>query len=137
MSRDIKFRAWDITQKLMLPEVAIYFPADHIGFAIDDYIKWSGGGDVPEHVEVGEYDWAYLTDGFELMQYTGLKDKNDVEIYEGDIVKHYYRELGEPTLEDTFAVAWDNEGYWSTTEYPGEFEIIGNIYEDAEGVSNE
>lgn len=60
MSREIKFRAWNPYRERMLPSSPLY--------------EIVAGGIFPSQC----YD--------HLMQYTGLKDKNDVEIYEGDIV---------------------------------------------------
>lgn len=77
----------------------------------------------------------------EIMQYTGLKDKNGIEIYEGDIVNQEF---------DTFVVeygiqevdAFEGMGYnlWSFYEkgtadgkrLQRELEVIGNIYENPE-----
>jgi len=80
-----------------------------------------------------------------VMQYTGLKDKNGKEIYEGDIVKSYHDEWGD---FKTTPVEWLNDGacfslgrYWkdgthdwdSMEQYmPSELEVIGNIHENPE-----
>ena len=77
---------------------------------------------------------------YDLMQYTGLKDKNGVEIYEGDIVICYPEDIVNSYTKvvkwasdrPTLGITVDSSGLTlceSSTKY---IEVIGNIYENPE-----
>lgn len=77
----------------------------------------------------------------ELMQYTGLKDKNGKEIYEGDILRYHtdifsihFRETAFYLSEDLYGthVAYHLFTNWHLTD---DLEIIGNIYENSDLLS--
>lgn len=73
MNREIKFRIWDIENKEMLKVQELDFEPTFYGGRIA--------------IRPDQYNDYFDTEDMILMQYTGLRDKNGKEIYEGDIVK--------------------------------------------------
>lgn len=124
MSRAIKFRAWDKKFELMISE----WPNGY---------RLSLGGKV-EIFESDSLVTCSISNEYELMQYSGLKDKNGVEIYEGDILSLVYCK---PQFK--FPVIFHENGYWALetsdktsliiTQLPTTYcEVIGNIHENPE-----
>lgn len=131
--REIKFRAWVKEEyKFSNSEAGMY-----TGFSFKDI--YSGHDEANTYCEdekiLQEPKWNNLI----LMQYTGLKDKNDKDIYEGDIYRHnseygYHARDKKlyvvESLSDFFQEKGLDEG-----EYNGDWsviEVIGNIYENPE-----
>jgi uncharacterized phage protein (TIGR01671 family) len=119
--REIKFRAW-IKGHTKLFNIVV---EPHMTEEFD-FVAFDGEYFVPEGV--GIYN-------MEIMQYTGLKDKNGKEIYEGDIIN---LSSWEPSV---YLVAWDRGAFYMAKKnleevgdikYVESGEIIGNIYENPE-----
>ena len=105
--REIKFRAWAVASNIM------FYPNTEDGWDIVN----------------GELDPLPNTI---LMQYTGLKDKNGKDIYEGDIIKAEDKYIGVVKYSEVNAMYFISGSWFSQnlgTWEPGFLEIIGNEYE--------
>jgi uncharacterized phage protein (TIGR01671 family) len=115
MNREIKFRVWDKAEN--------------------------------EFSELEEYrnsdEWfntiypAKIPDSLVIQQFTGLKDKNGKEIYEGDIVKVKSKrfEFQEPLVYNEKIAGFgfkDGNDYIGLYIQDSEFEIVGNVFENLE-----
>ena len=123
--REIKFRGWDKELNFMI-NIKRY-KIDFNGQVLFDN---------------NDKELYNQTNKIELMQYTGLKDKNDVDIYEGDICRCWSRSdfNGYYEYNRMYEVKWqgsgfemmvDNCGYgWNYSSGFEYIEVIGNIYEN-------
>lgn len=121
--REIKFQAWDKKKGEIVP--------------VEEVNNWRIGGSIQSQL-------------FEKMQYTGLKDKHGVEIYEGYIVEQEFTELGategvfnNPPDDMTSFIGeikmydgswWIDSGSWAIPLFSelSPNEIIGNRFENPE-----
>lgn len=138
--RDLKFRAWDKENKDMTYGVDLQFDSNgKLSFLRHN--NWQGDGEPEENVN---WDGIAPIEEFVLMQYTGLKDKNSKDVYEGDIVKDFYGKILRIDWADKWArYMLSYDGQWcqyyledyhnNKTDYLAQsMEVIGNIYENPE-----
>lgn len=121
MKRELKFRAWDKDMREMVFVSAIQF---------DPHSPKEKPNIIDERNDIRDLDEV------ELMQFTGLFDKNGKEIYEGDIIKTETDKLMAITWSQKFASFCLNRDGWAFQHWFGEAcnpkncEVIGNIYEN-------
>ena len=132
IKREIKFRAWHIKEQKMC-EVDLLRPGD--GAFLFSVIP-----DEP-YIEEGINSWIYppddgrycIFDEFELMQFTGLRDKNGKEIYEGDIIRiNLNGFLGTIEFEDGCFMIKRHKINEFCLIMEESLTVIGNIYENLE-----
>lgn len=126
MSREIKFRVWDKEGKRFIYSAKGY--QGHYILTLDgkfhDLQNGSGGDD------------------YEVQSFVGLQDKNNKDIYEGDIVTHDFRYHFDITGERKGVVKFENGGFSPLPKdhiededdfysyYVTNYQVIGNIFEN-------
>jgi hypothetical protein len=122
--RDIKFRVWDETTKTFLNQQTIHEFGVDFEFMNEGFILKSNG----------------LSIGYIFEQFTGFKDKNNKEIYQGDILKPW------SFLDKISVVKWEENpletcgcggdgfycGFNLMNEETNKSEVVGNIHENPE-----
>ena len=123
MFRDIKFRFWDIKREIMI--------------GTEGHILIDGSGDI----------WSHIPDPYEPcieeeidmipLQYTGMKDKNDVEIYEGDVITVFRTDSFPKRNRGTVVFNTGVFGFVSTRGWISLHNwdidsVLGNIHENPE-----
>ena len=127
---ELKFRVWHKKYKGYYELDAINFYDKYVSYILNDYVNQE------QSLEYFDFDEVIIE------QYTGMKDKNGIEIYVGDIVK-YTHDWEVYAVENEIAVVEFEEGGFSPmqlanggTYYALEgkpiYEVIGNIHDREE-----
>jgi uncharacterized phage protein (TIGR01671 family) len=124
MQRELKFRVWNKHAKCFVNDDVEFYSTMNL-LDLFKFFK----------------DYSQIDD-FIIQQYTGLKDKNGKEIYEGDIVHYLFDGDSYPKeavdeflvcgyeLENAWFVFTDDIGYgYYWMEISGRCEVVGNIFE--------
>lgn len=125
MSREIKFRGWHTKLQKM-------FSAEEM--AADQLTMLTTGAFINVSGSSQSQSVIYPRDKFIPLQFTGLKDKNGREIYEGDVIDGW---MGKQVVEfndgqfDPFGAPSHGGHEWDNEE-ASKCEIIGNIHENPE-----
>jgi uncharacterized phage protein (TIGR01671 family) len=117
--KEIKFRAWSVPLNRMIHDPYIGKERDQINDVFNG--------------KLNKFIW---------MQYIGLKDKNDKEIYEGDILQQFNFDKSKYKTYTIKQQMYESCGccasiYGWEIEHPKSEEIIGNIYENPDLLVNE
>ena len=138
MTREIKFKVW-------CKEYEQFIQFNKMGFLEDGSLWYVQGVDEDEK----ETDPPYFENqnDWELMQYTGLKDSDEKEIYEGDILSFTTEIYYDGVYLETYhieKVEFDEGSYWAHGHWLTEIiandygvKVIGNIYENPELLERE
>jgi uncharacterized phage protein (TIGR01671 family) len=137
------YRIWDKENKKM------YYSGGNVLLSMDEGLKWRTS--FYDNSMVGRTDGTL--DQFETLLCANRKDKNGANLFEGDIIKwiHITREYNyecddmwdEKEVEEVCEILWKDGCFYinAEIEYPmtcisdGQYEIVGNIYENPELLS--
>lgn len=129
---NLKFRAWDKKLQILGKVSNIDFDFEEVMFYIDDE---------------EELDVSQTFKDVEIMQSTGLFDKNGVEIFEGDIIRTYGNDYtpiyskGIYMALNVSQIKLPKENWSFSTQFNIVWrdggEVIGNIYENKELLGND
>ena len=129
MNRKIKFRAWDKEENKMWEVIAIHFHDGNLDVELQNK---------EDNKNFSHKTISYVKDM--IMQYTGLKDKNGKEIYEGDIIRFVNTNFPSNMYCE---VKYEISSFILVREYntmidllyyidTDNIEVIGNIFENPE-----
>ena len=149
MNRELKFRIWDKQYKKWIENSSSLHCfsnwticpftgnlVDYVGaFGCDNFTASPAHGYYFEGVEVVR-EPRYV-----IQQYTGLEDKNGTPIFEGDLVKAYFKteEIGDITFDRAgfcFNSKSLNGTFLGIVESGFPIEVVGNIFENRELIKN-